>query len=471
MKTILISIALLICLSTEAQKRIAIYEVPQEKSIFPVALSAKTMVFVDDSSTLYQLTAKADSGSCMRLVRLGGNVITLFKGNIGTLDTSKIAYLNRADTFSRTMTFSNGTLAPLGLGKLILQLPVGLPVGAGLSIRDLAGESIIQFGNNHSEYYTGHTDDSKAGAMIRIDTRNATPIPGSSAYSVFQIQTRAAGAATTAYTVPVQIAPAPSGSLTILPNGVLNAYYGFITSGKIFAPELLKTASTSDTIVRYNSSTGEFVAAPDRFTLFDGILTTVNSLQASSLFAGSDWTDYVSISPFDGITLHGSSTVWNDIMFPFSTGIISGSASPVLVPDSAYYTFVVDTVGSPAVCKIYMQVQLPHWWKEGSTLYPHVHYKHETGVGTPKFILKYKWFNIGTSTVNNWNWVRFDATTGTADKTMQLTYPTLGISGAGKTISSMLIIQLYLRDSPTNVHAYELDFHLEMDKLGSNTNN
>lgn len=59
------------------------------------------------------------------------------------------------------------------------------------------------------------------------------------------------------------------------------------------------------------------------------------------------------------------------------------------------------------------------------------------------------------------------STTATTDKTIQMSYGTGGIAGTGKTISSILICQVYLSATPANVNAYQLDFHIEKDTFGS----
>jgi hypothetical protein len=165
----------------------------------------------------------------------------------------------------------------------------------------------------------------------------------------------------------------------------------------------------------------------------------------------------------------GTATVFDDLFFPFETGESGVTNIPVFVADSSYYTFTVDTTGV-SKCIKYFTIQLPHSWKEGSTIYPHVHYKHETAVGTPKFIMKYKWYNTGESTAFGWNWYKMEATTGTDNNTVQMSYNSSGgISGSGKTISSILICQVYLSATPANVNAYQFDIHIEMDRLGSRT--
>jgi hypothetical protein len=130
------------------------------------------------------------------------------------------------------VTISGGEALTLGLKAL--QLPTGIAtnvISAGLSTRTgVAGESIIQMGNNLNTLYTGAVNAAKAGAMIRLDTRGVEPNINSSNYSVFQIQTRAAGVADPNYTVPVQIGAAPNGSFIIKTDGT-SAFAGNVGIG------------------------------------------------------------------------------------------------------------------------------------------------------------------------------------------------------------------------------------------------
>lgn len=179
------------------------------------------------------------------------------------------------------------------------------------------------------------------------------------------------------------------------------------------------------------------------------------------------WCKEDTIRLYKPIILKDTATVFDDLFFPFETGESGSSGFPTFVPDSLYYTFVVDSTG-PSQCKKYFNVQMPHRWKAGTVIYPHVHYKYETAVGTPKFKLKYKWANTNKKT-GGWKWYPMEQTTGTTNGTVQMSYNSAGgISGAGKELSSILLIQLYLSGNPTNVNAYQFDIHIEIDKLGTN---
>jgi len=176
----------------------------------------------------------------------------------------------------------------------------------------------------------------------------------------------------------------------------------------------------------------------------------------------------VTIDTTNAVRLKGTTTVWDDLMFPFETGQNAGTAYPLFNADSMYYSFVIDTTGV-SKCIKYFTVQLPHKWA-GTNILPHVHYKHETAVGSPTFKVKYKWYDTLGSTQSGWKWLTMDQTTGTTDKTVQMCYSTSGISPQNFGISSICLIQVYLtaRTGTGNVNAYQFDIHYEIDGFGSN---
>jgi hypothetical protein len=178
----------------------------------------------------------------------------------------------------------------------------------------------------------------------------------------------------------------------------------------------------------------------------------------------------VTIDTVSAIRLLGNSTVWKDVEGSFSTGLNGGSAYPTYVVDSGYYTFTVDTT-APTICKQYFpSIQINHEFKLGATVYPHVHYKYETAKGTPTFIVKYRWKNIG-SAPTAWRWCKMPNTTGTTNGTMQLAYSANGISAVDNNVSAILQAQVYLysQTGTGGINAYSFDLHGEVDSIGSNS--
>jgi len=224
--------------------------------------------------------------------------------------------------------------------------------------------------------------------------------------------------------------------------------------------KMFQSSGTVNTIYRF----GDEVAIDIDV---DSIYNRLPTDNVSATFGTS--TDFTEFEVDGTLELHGNATYWDDLFFPFTTGEISGSGYPAYDTDSMYYNFVLDTTGVTKCIK-YFEIQLPHKWREGSIIYPHVHYKHQTGIGTPKFKAKYKWFTIGGTTDTGWKWYPMEQTTGTTNNTHQMSYnASAGISGAGKGVSSILILQLYLSDTPTDVKSYQFDIHIECDALGSRT--
>ena len=122
-------------------------------------------------------------------------------------------------------------------------------------------------------------------------------------------------------------------------------------------------------------------------------------------------------------------------------------------------------------------VQLPHGYKAGTSIYVHAHWTPgdrgtTEGTHTVAWKLAYTWGNIGAvfgaSAVADMT----DACESTNDQ--HLMTPEIEISGAGKTISSMIMCRIYrdTGDSWAGTAAngpalLEVDFHYSLDTIGS----
>lgn len=258
------------------------------------------------------------------------------------------------------------------------------------------------------------------------------------------------------------------GDLDTTQTSTLSDYFSNNTVPKIKVDSLqgVKTINsiTGNKIVYVDGSTG-YVAGKTQ--------TSIESYVFDSINVGSTATGKARavLDTIAGLRLYNGATVFDDMFFPFTTGQSGVAGYPPFVADSNYYSFTVDTTG-PSQCVMYFIVQLPHKWKEGSNIYPHVHYKHTTSAGTPTFRLRYKWYENGGSTANqSFKYYTMNLTTGTTNNTAQMSYGSTFISGSGKTVSSILICQLYLVSTTgaAPVYAYQMDIHIEIDALGSKT--
>lgn len=149
------------------------------------------------------------------------------------------------------------------------------------------------------------------------------------------------------------------------------------------------------------------------------------------------------------------------------TGIPSFDA---FLGNTLCYAFTDESVAGNEK-RIYFNIQLPHRWKEGSAIEPHVHYAPSTnGGGVIRWELEYTWANIdGTFGAPTSIYCEDDVGT-TANAHRLVSFGT--ISATGKTASSILVCKLQRNSSHANdtyankVFLLSLDAHFESDKLG-----
>lgn len=138
-------------------------------------------------------------------------------------------------------------------------------------------------------------------------------------------------------------------------------------------------------------------------------------------------------------------------------------------------TLLIDWFSASALNEVFFTVQLPHSYKQGSNLKPHVHWTpSSTHTGQVDWFLDYSWQNaeggvfpaVDTVTLS-------DNGGGTAYAHLLTASGT--IVGTGKTISSMLACRLY-RDGGSGNDTFtgtagllEFDLHYQINRIGSNT--
>lgn len=119
--------------------------------------------------------------------------------------------------------------------------------------------------------------------------------------------------------------------------------------------------------------------------------------------------------------------------------------------------------------KVGFTVQLPHRWKEGTNVYPHIHIRQNQALQCV-FKVDYQWYNIGeaipVAQTHILNSYAVPYTSGTISQVVKNDTP---ISGAGKLISSFLKVTLYRDDNAYvgDVFVDQFDIHIQVDTLGS----
>ena len=171
-------------------------------------------------------------------------------------------------------------------------------------------------------------------------------------------------------------------------------------------------------------------------------------------------------------THHSDKTTWDDLRVSANAVRIQGVLN---VPDW-------DNIGggdlyalafsSETMEQVFFTVQMPHSWREGTDLHPHVHWMPENdGAGDVRWGFEYEWVNIGDAYVSSTLLYSLDPAERT---TLEHQLADFGdIDGTGKMFSSMLICRLFRDaaheddDYASDAYMLEFDFHYEIDSLGS----
>lgn len=127
---------------------------------------------------------------------------------------------------------------------------------------------------------------------------------------------------------------------------------------------------------------------------------------------------------------------------------------------------------STANQELFLEVQLPHGWREGTTIYPHFHWLPTTiNAGNVTWCFEYGWANRDDVFANE------TTTSCTTDESMNATNrhqmsDSITISASGKTYSSMIIGRIYRASVattdtyPNDAGLLEFDIHYINEKFG-----
>jgi len=176
-------------------------------------------------------------------------------------------------------------------------------------------------------------------------------------------------------------------------------------------------------------------------------------------------------------------TNWDDLMFPGHSARSNASAPNLgngIGGNANIYVYEFN--GASTLEQVYFQVQLPHSWKEGTTLYPHVHfYPIDTNGGDTnnrvvRFTLEYTWANVN-SAFGASSLIHLDSDPFVPNTSLykhMICKNSTGIDATGKKISSMMACHLY-RDPTDVVDTFsskvgflQFDIHHHKDAIGSN---
>jgi len=195
-----------------------------------------------------------------------------------------------------------------------------------------------------------------------------------------------------------------------------------------------------------------------------------------------DGTNNTFIESDGSLSYEGSATRFEDLRVPMSSTRRGAAEDPL------YSKFRDDGSGSVGVYgswfrtnqteDLFFEVQMPHGWKEGSTLYPHIHWSPKTNTGGNKvrWGFEFIWVNVAGTFGNTTVMYAEDPIppiggSPTAYQHVISGFPS--IDGTGQTLSSMLVCRVF-RDGThandtynNNALMLQFDFHYEIDADGS----
>ena len=123
----------------------------------------------------------------------------------------------------------------------------------------------------------------------------------------------------------------------------------------------------------------------------------ISDLSVTNSLTAGGTVDNFSVDQYGNVRLNGDASSWTDILVPLTTTRIGSNAKPDFIETELAYGFPQNDITE----KVFFVVQMPHSWKAGTTIYPHVHWKQTQNL-TPIFQIQYKWFNIGETVPPTW---------------------------------------------------------------------
>lgn len=239
--------------------------------------------------------------------------------------------------------------------------------------------------------------------------------------------------------------------------------------------------NADEDIIRLSTANVAGDASIERMTIDNNGVTEI----------GTPGTNYTKITSDGSLSYAGDATRWDDLKVPVNSvkiknttegasweQFISGSGLSLL--------FFKEQTDANKVSDVVFTVQMPHAWKQGSAIYPHVHWSVDAEVGNDRVSwgLEYVWVNVGQQ-FNSATSIVYGNGLATPNGTFisarehvitPLTSITSTTNGPSGTLSSMLVCRLFRNSSDAGADTYdggsvgllEIDFHYEIDSDGSN---
>ena len=186
-------------------------------------------------------------------------------------------------------------------------------------------------------------------------------------------------------------------------------------------------------------------------------------------------THYLEIEEDGTLVLHGNATVWDDLRVPAQNTKLTPSKSEPAFEELVDGLYVMKfNISNADDESIHFIAQMPHGYKEGSDIYPHIHWcPDSTNTGNVRWQFEYVIANIdGVFASSAISETITEAADGIQHKHQLVSFSP--IDGAGLTISHILVCRLTRLSTSDAADTFtgnacflEFDFHFEKDTIGS----
>jgi hypothetical protein len=241
-------------------------------------------------------------------------------------------------------------------------------------------------------------------------------------------------------------------------------------AGTTAGTDFIGTTDAKDLVIKTNGSSRINISSAGVTTIGDGNNNTKIEADGSLLF-------------------EGSATTFGDLTVPlYNTKPGEAGSQPAWIKmkdngagSSGVYTY---SFAGGTEQEVFFYVQLPHNWKEGSTIYPHVHWSPQTTgqSGTLVWGIEYSWVNYDAASPEAFpNTTLLTAVSaainGTANNGQHLITPFASLTpdNSQNKMSSVLMCRFYRKGGDAadtyngNAAVLFVDFHYEIDAIGSHT--
>lgn len=290
----------------------------------------------------------------------------------------------------------------------------------------------------------------------------------------------------------VTVAPHPPGVSVRVGVVVRSANDGQIYVAVLYVPNLSDLSDVDGAPISANGqmpvwrpsiSAFDFDCNINDYLLLSTFRTASSDFITSSL-TNISATNGLIIGPNNNATfyLKDSATVWNDLVIPITQTRVGGSAPSFLRWGTGGLYVYKFNPGD----EVFTSAQMPHTWKSGTMIYPHIHWCQDNDTASPAVGLSAVRWNIeitwtgypgGDFLPNNTATYWATADVVGPNKQIMTNIPLSGISPNSfapfaSGVSSLMMIRVYRGGEgdtygATRVNGLSFDIHHEIDSLGS----